>query len=67
MARERGRKFELPEDILWHIESIKCDKRRLSPEKRLVLAAMLIDLWVEMRKRRKHEVLRILLNALLRY
>ena len=46
MARGKNREFKLTEDILWYIEAVKRDKRRLSPEKRPELAAMLIDAWV---------------------
>jgi len=51
VMREQGRKFEVPEDILWYIESIKRDKRRISHRQRLELVAMLIDAWVELQKR----------------
>lgn len=39
------------EDIKWYIESIKKDKRKLTPELRLELAAELSDVMMELKDR----------------
>lgn len=42
------KKTWLTEDIEWYIQTLKKDKRRLTPEKRLELAAEFIDLAMEL-------------------
>jgi len=54
--KKTPKKSFITDDILWYINAIRKDKRKLTPDIKLELAAELIDAIIELRKEKNNEL-----------